>query len=243
MDEGKTDTTDDLDLSGEVGLEALPPRERTKMRRLRGWLLAKRWTPGEAEAILCGYDPAESASTSPEGLAFLPGAWAFYGVPEASWDANDLSALADGLDRQREAVRGLRLVTDFPRKVIEKVHGVVEIPWIHAASADLTCRKCLPYAARLTADLPEAGAENRGGNRSYGKTLSQFPDWIEQIEYAFEMWKAGKNQASIVDGMKDGGFLNITTGIGKMVERFERGETAETITAPYRAFKAKRDKD
>ncbi len=120
MGEGKAHPTEDLDLSDEAGLEAVPPRERAMMRRLRGWLRVKRWTPGEAEAILCGYDPEASAGTGPESLAFLPGVWAFYGVPEGSHDPNDLCAMADGIDHQREAIRGLRLMTAVPKEHIKK---------------------------------------------------------------------------------------------------------------------------
>jgi hypothetical protein len=126
-------------------LAHLPPKERAKMRRLRGWLAARVWSPSQAIAVLCGYDPEVGPNTCSADMAFLPGVHDFYGVPVGARAPDDLRALDAGIEDQRSYVSGLRLSTKPPGEAIKTAASAgVLVPWLEAALTDAECRKLLP---------------------------------------------------------------------------------------------------
>lgn len=146
--------TDELHPLGELDdfndLANLPPKERVRMRRLRGWLAERNWSPSQAVAVLCGFDPEAGRNTCAADMAFLPGVYAFYGVSDGSRDPDDLRAMDAGIEEHLTFVRGLGLTTMSPQNAIVKVVAAgISIPWLEAVQADLECRKFLPKEALL----------------------------------------------------------------------------------------------
>lgn len=127
------------------------------MRRLREWLAARVWSPSQAIAVLCGYDPEVGPNTCSADMAFLPSAHDFYGVPVGARAPDDLRALDAGIEEQRGYVFGLGLSTKPPGDVIKTAAlAGVPIPWLEAALTDAKCRKLLPqeFLRRPPAERP-----------------------------------------------------------------------------------------
>jgi hypothetical protein len=140
--------TGELDLSDYEGLDHLSPREAAPLARLRGWLSERVWSPSQANAVLCGYDPEVGLNTSAADMAFLAGAHDFYGVSANASQPDDLRALDAGIEEQLGYIGGLGLTTMPPKDAIAKtVAARVPIPWLIVARADPVCRKLMPPEA------------------------------------------------------------------------------------------------
>lgn len=202
--------TEEMNLLGESDdysdLSHLPPKERAKMRRLRDWLSALAWSPSQANAVLCGYDPESSFDTRAVGLAFLPGAYAFYGLPVGSHEPDDLLALDAGIEEQRGYVRGLRLTTMRPEEAIAKTSAAgVLIPWLDVARADPECRKYLPHEVLdATADAARIPLTSREV-ASLGGNAKRDNDPKRKRFYAFvqDRVNAGMKASEIIEQLID----------------------------------------
>jgi hypothetical protein len=236
MDDQIGDTADD-----NPDLAHLPGPARGAMRRLREWLGEKHWNPTQAEAILCGYDPEWGHNTSPADMAFFPGAYRFYGVTDPTRDPHDLKRMADGIERKREDVRGLRLTTGSPKAVIQvAMRAGVAVPWLAEARNDPVCRKSLPRG------IVPPGEGNPRGRASYAKTFGRFPNWLQQVETALRLHLEGRSRKQVKDHLAALG--DVSGSVDSWLRAFEQQETevgkravADSITAGMRAFLKVRD--
>lgn len=226
-------------------LAHLPGHARGAMRRLRDWLGEKRWNPTQAEAILCGYDPEWGHNTSFADTALLPGVYRFYGVPEGTRDPDDLRDMADGIERQRADVRGLRLTTGSPKAMIQvAMRAGVAVPWLAGAQIDPVCRKSLPRG------IAPPGEGNPRGRASYAKTIRDFPNWIEQVETTLRLHLEGKSRKQVKDALAEmlKGTGDISGSVDSWLRDFEKQKSEDgkraamdRLTSGMRAFLKDRD--
>lgn len=230
------------DTSGENSdLAHLPGPARGAMRRLREWLGEKHWNPTQAEAILCGYDPEWGHNTWPADMAFLPGVYRFYGVAEGTRHPDDLRDMADGIERQRTDVRGLRLTIGSPKAVIQvAMRAGVAVPWLAEARFDPVCRKSLPRG------IAPPGEGNPRGRASYAKTIGKFPNWIEQVETTLRLHLEGRSREQVKNYLAAQG--DVSGSVDSWLRDFEKQESEEgkrakmhRITSGMRAFLKDRD--
>ena len=130
-----------MDLSDEIGLESLPPKERLRAIRLRDCLAMPRWVPFETRAILtgfhpeaseAGFDPVSSPTDSMEGLALLPG------IP-ANEHIEEIKRRFVVISRIKALERTIRPYTALSRALAA---GVTP-PWYEFAMNDDECLKRL----------------------------------------------------------------------------------------------------
>lgn len=182
-------------------LAHLPPKERAQMRRLRDWLAAPVWSPLQANAVLCGYDPEFGRNTCAADMSFLPGAHGFYGVSVGVCKPDDLWALDAGIEERRGYIGGLPLTTMPPKQAIAKaVAAGVSIPWLDAARGDRECRKHLPpEALDASADVPRVSrtaseVASLGGQSKRDKDR-QRAKWLPRVE---KLLAEGRKPAEIL---------------------------------------------